>query len=182
MGNWFVGFPFVTTDPLPTPPDDFTRFHGDDLHVTLAFLGGCGEGAARAAWRATLEAVAAGLLVRRRVTLGEVVPLGPTHRFSALSARLHDGRAQVEAAMTRTRDPICDAAGAARELRPALAHVTLARPARGASAERRDEGLAWAAALDLRAIGADLGEVSLYARADLGAGARFRRIETLRLP
>lgn len=182
MGNWFVGFPFVTSDPLPEPPADFTRFHGDDLHVTLAFLGGCGEGAARAAWRATLEAVAAGLLVRRRVTLGEVVPLGPTHRFSALSARLDEGRAEVEAAMTRTRDPICDAAGAARELRPALAHVTLARPARGASPERRNEGLAWAAALDLRAVRAELAQVALYARADPGAEARFRRIETLLLP
>jgi len=182
MGNWFVGFPFVTSDPLPTPPAGFVGFHAEDLHVTLAFLGGCGEAAARAAWAETVSAVGDRRLVRRRVTLGEVVPLGPSHRFSALSARLDEGRLEVEAAMTATRDVLCDAAAAPRELRAALAHVTLTRPARGASPASREAGLAWAAALDLRGVRAELAEVALYARADAGDPRRFRRIETLQLP
>jgi 2'-5' RNA ligase len=46
--NWFFSFPldgsFVLQ--LPELPPAFRRYHPDDVHMTLAFLGGCGEAAA----------------------------------------------------------------------------------------------------------------------------------------
>src|SRR5512135_3452055 len=43
--NWFFAFPidgsFVLE--LPELPSSFRRFHPEDVHLTLAFLDGCGE-------------------------------------------------------------------------------------------------------------------------------------------
>src|SRR6187397_318046 len=55
--NWFFAFPidgrFVLD--LPAPPPALRPFHPDDVHLTLAFLGGCGEEAALAALAALDE-------------------------------------------------------------------------------------------------------------------------------
>jgi len=49
--NYFFAFPidasFVLD--LPQPPPSFRRFHPDDVHLTLSFLGGCGQAAAERA-------------------------------------------------------------------------------------------------------------------------------------
>ena len=57
---------------------------------------------------------------------------------------------------------VSEAALGRREKRPPKAHVTIARPGRGASEVRRQEGLKWAASLDLTPITARLDRIALY--------------------
>lgn len=161
--NWFFAFPiegkFVLA--LPELPHGFRRYHPDDVHLTLAFLGGCGEDAAHRA----LEALDIRLAELRPgpldVSLAEVVPMGPRHKYSALSALLAKGRAETEACLGALRDAPTLAAKGRADQRAPKAHVTIARPFRAKEAERR-AGLAWAESLDLTAVHARLTRIALY--------------------
>ncbi|GAB4200809.1 MAG: hypothetical protein OHK0013_12200 [Sandaracinaceae bacterium] len=164
--NWFVGMPvegsFLAR--VPAPPRGFRVLHPDDLHLTVAFLGPCGEEAALRALAALDEALARDASLRAPIdaSLGEVVPMGDPRRYSALSALLARGRAAAEARMAVLRDPLADAAGARREVRAPKAHVTIARPSRAASTAERRAGLSWAAALALEKVHVRLDRVALY--------------------
>lgn len=181
--NWFVAFPvdgsFVLE--LPELPPAFRRFHPDDVHLTLSFLGGCGEEAAQRGLAALARELTATPRRSLTVTLGEVVPMGPRGRYSALSALLDVGRAETERYMTELRDIVSDAALGKRDQRPAKAHVTLARPARSASAERRAQGLAWAATQRLGAVELRLSRLALYGWAENRRERLFRIVAELPL-
>ena len=159
--NWFVALPVspgAWFARVSDPPHGVRLFHPEDLHLTVAFLGGVDEAAARAAFAAS-RAIP---LSARPVRLGEVVPMGNPRRPSALSARLREGNEAVAQAITAVRDAVCDAAGAPRELRPALPHLTVARPRRTATYDERREAVRWAASLDLGAPEVVLDAVALY--------------------
>lgn len=173
--NWFVGVsvPGDWMDArVPDPPPGLRRFHPDDLHLTVAFLGACGEDRARAAW-AALEWPAGAI----EATLGAVVPMGNPRRYSALSALLVEGRAEVEGAIGATREALCAAAGTAVDTRPPKAHLTLARPGRRTTDEQRREGLRWAASLRLEDVRVHLGSLALYTWSDDRAERLFRAVE-----
>lgn len=162
--NWFFALPIDGTFVLDLPvlPANFRRFHPDDVHITLAFLGPCGEEGAERALTA-LDAHAAELTpLPIDVRLGDVVPMGPRRAYSALSALLVEGREATEALIGSLRDVLCDAAGAAREQRAPKAHVTVARPSRRATPLDRRAGLAWAASCDLNTVTRRLDRVCLY--------------------
>jgi 2'-5' RNA ligase len=162
--NWFFAFPldgrFVLE--LPELPPSFRRYHPDDMHLTLSFLGGCGEEAARRALAALDRALAESPLHGWSIALGEVVPMGPRARYSALSALLSQGREETESCIGRLRDVVSEAALGKRERRPPKPHVTLARPGRQATEARRAEGLAWARSQNLSAVTARLTSIALY--------------------
>jgi len=162
--NWFFGFPIdgAFVRGLPPLPRAFRLFHPEDVHLTLSFLGGCGEERALAALAALDAALAAAPLAPLDVALAEVVPMGSRRHYSALSALLGHGRPEASAALGRLRDVLADAASVARDTREPKPHVTLARPARRATSSDRDAGLAWAASLDLSAVGARLDRIALY--------------------
>src|SRR5688500_10938618 len=84
--NWFFAFPIdgAFVRELPEVPAGFRRFHSEDVHLTLAFLGGCGEGAAARALSALDERLSRDLPRSIDVSLGGVVPMGPRGRDSAL--------------------------------------------------------------------------------------------------
>jgi 2'-5' RNA ligase len=175
--SWFIALPVPEDDArawlarVPEPPANFRLFVAADLHLTIAFLGGCGEERARAAWDALALPLAP-----LTATLGPLVALGNPRRYSALGARLGDGRAEVEAAMTAARDEPIRVAGAEPETRPALAHVTLARPARKARPADRRAGLDWAAKVPVGQR-VQFAKVALYTiSAGAADGARYRSV------
>lgn len=167
--NWFFAFPvdgrFVLE--LPPPPPHFRLFPVEDVHLTLSFLGGCGEDAALRALAALDEVMKTRALPCLEVSLGSVVPMGGSKRdYTALSALLELGREAATALLGELRDVLSDAALGRREKRAPKPHITLARPGRRASDESRAAGLSWAEGLDLRAMRARLDRIALYTWAE----------------
>jgi 2'-5' RNA ligase len=154
-------------------PGGLRAFHPGDLHLTLAFLGACGEERARRAL-ARCDEWSLGPV---EVTLGALVPMGPPRRWSALSLLLEAGRERVEAELGRVREGWLEAAGARPERRPPLAHVTVARPRRSATEAERAAALAWARGLDVGAPRLTLGRPALYTWAEDRRERLFRIVE-----
>jgi 2'-5' RNA ligase len=181
--NWFFGFPldgsFVLE--LPEVPVNFRRYHPEDVHLTLAFLGGCGvEGAERAL--ALLDAALTRKMPRPiEVTLGPVTPMGSRRAYSALSALLDHGRVETEALMAELGDPLLEAATGRRGRRKPKAHVTLARPTRRATDAQRDAGLDWASRLALEHVRATLDRIALYTWNENRQKRLFRVVHERRL-
>lgn len=162
--NWFIALPVRAErwyETIAPPPRGFRAFHPADLHATVAFLGAVERGAAERAFDALDLA-----LGPIEVTLGAVIAMGPPARYSALSALLAQGRAEIERAMGECRARAWNAAGAARDERAPKAHVTLARPDRRADDRDRRAGLAWAAAIVVEPIAIELDRVALYTWSD----------------
>ncbi|HVU02489.1 MAG TPA: 2'-5' RNA ligase family protein [Polyangiaceae bacterium] len=163
--NFFLAFPmngeFVLG--LPELPTHFRRFHPDDVHATLAFLGPCGEDAATRAFGALREELGRAPRPPIDVTLAEVVPMGGSkRRYTALSALLGRGREETAAFVGELRDPLLRAAGARPDPRVPKPHVTIARPRTRAKDEDRARGLEWANGVDLRGVSGRLDRVALY--------------------
>ncbi|MBC8328109.1 MAG: hypothetical protein H8E31_05105 [Planctomycetes bacterium] len=179
--NWFLALRVPAAgwfeQRVGAPPEGFRLFRGADLHITLAFLGGCSEEQALRAWR--LNGCCA--LGPVPVTLGEVVPMGNPRRYSALSVLLRRGRNPVEKAIGLCRDRWLEAAEARPDKRPPKAHTTIARPQRRATPEVRQRGLEWAAGLELGGVDLVLDELVLYTWADDRAERLFKRVEGRKL-
>jgi 2'-5' RNA ligase len=176
--NWFFAFPldgrFVLE--LPELPPGFRRYQPEDVHLTLAFLGGCGEAAAQRALQALDERLLALDLPAIEISLGRVEAMGSRRAYSALSALLDRGRTEAEARIAALRDALTESANGRRERRKPKAHVTLARPRHRATEEQRRAGLAWAGALDLRAVQARLDRIALYTWHENRAAQLFQRV------
>lgn len=181
--NWFLAFP-VDADwclDLPPPPPRFRAFQAADLHLTLTFLGPCGEPAALAAFRAIADALDASPCAQVRVTFGEVVPMGPVDQYTAVSATLKEGRDLMTGLLRELRDAPADAAGVRRDQRAPLPHVTLARPQRRANEEDRREGLAWAKSLVLPSHVHVLDRIALYTWHSEREHSLFRVVDQVHL-
>lgn len=163
--NWFFGFPidgeFVRD--LPELPKNFRLFHPEDVHATLAFLGGCGESSAMRALDALDARLRESVPKAIPVSLAEVVPMGARgRRYTALSALLDRGRAETTACLLEYRDLLTETAGGRRDERAPKPHVTIARPRRRATDADREAGLEWARRLDLRHVQPTLDRIALY--------------------
>jgi 2'-5' RNA ligase len=139
-------------------PDRVRVLHPEDVHVTLAFLSGVAPECAKAAWEAARTVPLPSMTVR----LAKMIPLGPEEGWTALSATLGEGSTDVANAMLAARDLATDAAGARRESRAPLPHVTLARLHAKATDAQREAARAWASALTLSHIELRLSEIALY--------------------
>lgn len=163
-GRWFIALPVDA--PLlahvPPPPEGVRPVDADDLHVTLAYLGHCGETAAFEAF-SELEPLRRSLNRAPTFALGRIEPLGPRGAYTALGAELIDDAGWTASMIARWRDPLIARAGGRLDPRPPRPHVTLARPARHATQEERSRGLAWASALDLGAARGAFHQLALYA-------------------
>ena len=182
--NWFFAFPvegaFVRE--LPAVPKVFRLFHPDDVHLTLAFLGGTGEEPARRALDVLDASLAERPLPALDVTLGAVVPMGSPRRYTALSALLDEGRAALVACLTDLGGLLCETALGRRPSRPAKPHVTVARPRPRASESDRAEGLAWARGLDLTHVRRKLDRIALYTWSDQRRERLFKIVAERKLP
>jgi 2'-5' RNA ligase len=162
--NWFIAFPVLGdfVRQLPAPPMGFRLFDARDVHLTLSFLGGCSPQAASFAMDAVKNAMQQVAVAPIQISLGQVAPMGPRGRYSALSALLVEGRAAIESCLLEFRDRASDAAGVRRDARDPKPHVTVARPSPNATPEQRALGLSWARELDLTHVRCTLDRVALY--------------------
>lgn len=163
--NWFLAFPVAGAFVLELPPlpPQFRRFHPEDVHLTLAFFGGCAEEHALRALAVLDERLEQAPLSSIEVSLGEVVPMGGSRRsYTALSALLERGRIETTAAIATLRDELLEAATARREQRPPKPHVSIARPRGRATDAQREAALTWAAELDLGQVSTRLDRIALY--------------------
>ncbi len=181
--NWFLAFPvdgsFVLG--LPELPSGLRRYHPEDAHMTLAFLGGCGEAAALAALAALDAQLAQSPLGALDVSLGEVVAMGSRRSYSALSALLSKGRSEAVAALGAYRDAPTEAATGKRDQRAPKPHITVARPKGRANLADRDAGLAWAAGLQLGQVQQRLDRIALYTWSERRLERLFRIVAERRL-
>jgi 2'-5' RNA ligase len=176
--NWFVALPVERTRvAAPPAPHGIRVFAPEDLHLTVAFLGACGEERARRAW----DAVDAELTARPQApisfTWGAMYPMGSPHRYSALSLLLDRGREEAAALLSRLRPVACRGAAVVEDERPPLPHVTVARPKRTASAPARRAGLEWAGTVKTLPAEGVLQEIALYTWARDRAARLFRIVD-----
>lgn len=179
MANWFVALRVPAADWLARvvsdAPADLRLFHAEDLHMTVAFLGHVDEAAARGAWaRRSVHQ-------RFEVTLGTLAALGPRRRPSAISALLSRGAERAAAIIGLERDGMLAAAGRPPERRAPLAHVTVARPARKASAAARTRALSWASAKPAIDATLTIDSLALYTWSDDRVARLFRVVEVAAL-
>lgn len=164
QANWFVGFPAQLDRSLQEivseVPPAVRAFDARDLHFTLAFLGRCTEEAARRGFHALADIQ----VPRFELVLAGMRAMGPPHRYSALAAIPGEGRAELEAWMSAHRGAVWLAADTVNQVdtRPALAHLTLARPQRKASEAERAAALDWALALPTQGCGVRLDRIALF--------------------
>jgi 2'-5' RNA ligase len=190
-GNWFVALPVVADrwyDALSAhaskargvasgasadaPSLALSRLHRDDLHLTIAFLGACGEEQALRAW-ATLEGWSAPALA---ATLGHLVPLGNPRRPSAIALTLTEGNEAVASLLGSLRDAMFDAAEVPRDLRVPLPHITVFRVPRHATSAERRSALEWVEACPPVPGRIRFETVALYAWAEGRSERRFRTV------
>lgn len=158
QANWFIAFPVAAGawfDNLPPLPANNRKFSAGDLHITVAFLGGVSETAARAAWAALPE-----LPPPTTARLGAVHGMGNPKEPSAWSAMIEADR--LAETIGRLRDPAFAASQARPDSRPPLAHMTVARPDRRASNRERNAGAAWARGVRLHGVEIRISEIALY--------------------
>lgn len=128
--NWFVGLVLPERSgwiqAAAELPSGVRRFHPGDLHITVAFLGACGEPQALAAWQALHHRLHPPI----PITAGGWLALGHPARPSAFGLGLAEGHQPVAAVMATWGAEALAAAGRPSERRTPLPHVTLARPTR----------------------------------------------------
>lgn len=158
--NWFVAWP-VTVDPtfvIPEPPRGVRVFHPADRHVTAAFLGPCGEEAARQ----VLEATTAVRGPVSRGTFASVEALGPPDRPTALGALIDHGNDELADVIGGHRDAWLALAGRPPARYGVLPHCTIARPTRRATDAQRAAAVAWGTSLATVGVGFELRPLALY--------------------
>ena len=181
--NWFIAFP---VDPgagarwlagLSAPPDGARLFHADDLHVTLAFLGPCGEPRARAAWDLAR-------VIRWQAgdfTPGALSPFGPRRSPTTWALEPRPESSWLKALLGAHAGPLAAAAGGvpdahARSPRP---HVSVARTGRRADPAAL---AAWAARQPLPDGSARLDALALWTWSDDRRVRLFQVVEVARAP
>lgn len=174
--NWFIGLP-VSADELPRDilaslPAGIRRFHEDDLHVTVAFLGPVDPEDADKAFSVTDWS----RLPPLTAVTGARAAFGNPRRPSAHGLELDSEADDAVARFIETwRNVLLEAAGRPFENRSIRPHVTLGRPPRRPAETIRERAGRW---LDERqpAVPLRLDRIALYTRADDRRERQFVRI------
>jgi len=169
-GDWFAP---VVSD----APSSLRLFHPDDLHMTVAFLGGCGAERAAAAFATARPHQSSSFAI----TLDRLAPMGNPRRPSALSVLLADGHDAAVAVIDALRSAMWEAAGAEPDTRPAKPHITVARPPRKASASERRAAVDWATSKPAIGETLTIDRLCLYTWSDDRRHRQFRVVDQLPL-
>jgi RNA 2',3'-cyclic 3'-phosphodiesterase len=179
--NYFVAVRFAPPagldEALAAAPAELTRFHPDDLHATVAFLGPMNH--ARAPQ--LVEATAAIEMEPVEVRFGRLVALPARRRFSALSFELTEGREPLTATIAQHRDRLIALADARPDRHQPYPHVTVARPPRQLGAGPKQRILDWADAVVPPEGVVVVSELVLF-RGNRRDGRLFEVVDSLRRP
>lgn len=160
--NWFIGFA-IQSESLAAiarqAPDGLQPVHPDDLHLTVAFLGSCGETTARQAWQ---NIIAAPPPARSESTLRvEPIGLASCAKYYVASFAKADATA---AFMLHVRRQNHAQFGIEDNFEP-FPHITLAR--RGNSPlSVREAAARWFRESDIEGLRVHLNTLALYTWAD----------------
>ncbi len=171
--NWFLALPlpreagWALKPSCAALPQGLRCLAAADLHLTLAFLGPCGQEQALAAWEALAELRYPPVLA----TAGAWRPLGSPGRPSAWGLTLAQGQREVAGLIARGRPAALAAAGLPPERRDPLPHVTLLRPSRREAEQQRRLMAERLAQLPLPQRPAQLEHLALYTWASRAEGA-----------
>ena len=182
MANWFIALPLpvaahwaLPVDGLPVP---LRGLAAADLHLTLAFLGACGEANARRAWRCANALRHPPIPIRP----GGWRALGPSRAPSAFALVPAEGQELLAALIRRWRDPLLEAAAAPPDRRPPMPHITLARPPRRSSPAERAALFGALHEKPLPPEPALLGDLALFTWAQDRPQRLFRQVSSRPLP
>jgi 2'-5' RNA ligase len=163
-GNWFLALVVPERAALGEAaaglPPGLRRFQPADLHLTLAFLGACGEDRALRAWQAVAPIGHAPI----RASAGAWRAMGPLRRPSAYALTLGRGRRLTARLIEACRAAALAGADLPRDERPPLPHITLARPRRRpvGAPDSREAMAAWLARAPVPHTTFTLAEIGLY--------------------
>lgn len=170
--NYFVGFPlpdFWVENALLGLPPGLRTFRGEDIHITVAFLGACSDEQAHAAWLATIGIDGDSPLADEHpfeVELGRIETFGNPAQPSSLSAVPVDADGPATTFLARHRDRIFHAAGRPPDARPPRPHSTIVRIPRKAPPELRAAAIAWAEQVPPLRIVVPINEIALFTWTD----------------
>ena len=153
-------------------PVGMRRFHPDDLHLTVAFLGACGEERAHQAW----EALATAQHPAIPVTAGPWRAMGSPRSPSAYALTLAEGRAPTAALMADWGRRALATAERPVEGRSPLPHVTLARPTRRLRDQLREPMACWLQTAPVPATPVPLEQLALYTWAEDRSQRLFKTV------
>lgn len=171
--NWFIGLPVraeeLPRDMLDSLPPGIRRFHVEDLHVTVAFLGPVGRDRAESAWSVTDWS----RLPPLTAVTGARAAYGHPRRPSAYGLEI-EGDA-VARFIRDWRDVLLEAAGRPPEERAVRPHVTLGRPPRRRADTIRARARRW---LDEQqpAVPLQLDRIALFTWSDDRRERQFRQV------
>ncbi len=179
MANWFIA---LTVD---APwwfenlefPEGARKFHPEDLHCTIAFLGSI-----------NLHQVEAAQTLLRSMRepsiecqFSSLMCLPSEKNFRALAVGLHDQQNLTSSIIRRYRDEFHRAVGQQAETREVLAHVTLARPSRSCTRDQQSTIIHWMKQQHIPSTSLVLNSCALYTWADDRRERQFRIVEQIAL-
>ena len=160
--NWFAALPVPAEEWLQdiagTAPEEVKMFVPGDVHLTVSFFGIMNP----AKKLDIIQFMSEIEFEPFAISFAHLRPL-PSEKFTtALSFELAKGREEAIHIMEKWRDPLSDLAGAQRETRPPLPHVTIGRPHRKFGAAGRRTALGWAATVEPPDIEITVSSIALY--------------------
>ena len=168
--NWFLALVVPEqaglSQLLRDLPPGQRPFQAVDLHITVAFLGACDRTQAWQAWRAIAPLQHPAIAVAAAAWRA----MGPPEHPSAYALTLGPDPLQDQGQSSRLtatlierwREPALAAAGLPSQRRPALPHITLARPRRRGMEQDRTAMASWLQQAPLPQQRFILGEIGLY--------------------
>lgn len=175
--NYFVAVrvpaPEGLDDSLAGAPIELRRFHPEDLHATVAFLGRMDHRLAPTLVEAVEDVGFAPLGLR----LDRLVALPSQRRPSAISFELAGaGQPRLVELIAAERVRLVQLAGGRQDERPPYPHVTVARPPRRTPADLRRRILAWVDGVEPPAANVTVSELVLL-RSNKRDGRLFERVD-----
>jgi 2'-5' RNA ligase len=179
--NWFIGLPlrdhWVSTA-VGGIPQGLRTFRGEDIHMTVAFLGAVDPEQARAAWLPFSESSRRDLGPAWDLVLGRTLPFGDPKCPSSLSVvPTPETAAKTTEFIGLHRNPIRTAAGLKPEMRTVRPHATIARIKRRAPVPLRTAALAWAELRPPLDVRIQVSEIALFTWTEDRGRQLFRIME-----